>query len=231
MLQVYKGIHDIKQGGRTAIRGRYVPALRTHTEAQSTHFIHIEMISHEINTMQKVARAVAIADYLRATGRQSCVCFTCGNASKALRKVGLQVREVLKPPRWYTLAEIQQLHNRFDATSGHISTALMMATAYNLAAMIGKSPLRDEIATAISNGTPYVIPTGSGETLVTVKMIYPLLNVVPAYNLDDSTRFSPKAPLNSLVLALAYKHEVLDYEDNSILDRVKEKLGLADTEK
>lgn len=188
------------------------------------------MIDHTINTMQKAARAVAIADYLKVIGRQSCVCFTCGNASKALRKVGLQVREVLKPPRWYTLAEIQQLHHRFDATSGHISTALMMATAYNLAAAIGKSPYKAEIAEAISKGTPYVIPTGSGETLVTVKMIYPLLKVVPAYNLDDSTQFSPKAPLNSLVLALAYEHEVLDYSDNSILERVKQKLGLADTE-
>lgn len=185
------------------------------------------MIDHTINAMQKAARAVAIADYLRNTGRQSCVCFTCGNASKALRKTGLQVREVLKPPRWYTLAEIQLLHKRFDATSGHISTALMLAVAYNLGEAIGKSHLRAEYETAIENGTPVIIPTGSGETLVTLKMIYPLLKVVPAYNLDDSTQYHPKAPLNSLVLALAYQHEVLDYSDDSILKRVKEKLGLA----
>lgn len=161
-------------------------------------------VGHGINLLQKRARAQVIKSYLTAIGRESCVCYTCGNAGEALRRTGLQVRVITKPPRWYTFAEIQGLHHRFDATSGHLPAALMAETARALHKLLELDDLLLRfVEKAVMQGKVIALPTGSGETLVTLKMIYPSLRIIPVYNLDESTRYNAKAPLNVLVRALA----------------------------
>jgi hypothetical protein len=164
-------------------------------------------MTHQINLMQKRARAKAVAEYLKAIGQKGCVCFTCGNAGEALAEAGLLVTMVVKPEKWYEFAEIQKRYKLFDATSGHLPAPLMREVAWHLAAELRENPIvLAVIASALKNDMAVNIPTGSGETLVTLKMLYPLLRVMPVYNTDASTMFHPKAPLNALVLALADNH-------------------------
>ena len=129
------------------------------------------------------------------------VCFTSGNAGKMLRKYNADVlcigeHEELKPSRWFTPLEIRQMFpDRLDVTSGHLSIADMTTIGLTYRALIG-----DLDANEI-----YDIPTGSGETLVSLKLAYPEIRFRAAYNIDEHTAYSEEAPLNDLVELLAYE--------------------------
>ena len=145
----------------------------------------------------KEIRARVIKDYLSNRGSNKVVCFSCGNAAERMQEAGLDVlhigpRGVLAPQKWFTQEEIaQEFPGRFDATSGHLPSELMVALAQAYKEHIG--PLA---------GTVYV-PTGSGETLVCLKLAYPKVEFVAVYNIDDATAYSPDAPLNAYVLSMA----------------------------
>jgi hypothetical protein len=154
-------------------------------------------MTHLINLEQKKIRAQVIALYLRAHGSNRCVCLTCGNAAKALREEGVQVIEVGKngpidANTWLTFQEIAAIWpDTFDATSGHLPWPIMQRIAYNMPDVI----MRDN--------QPLYLPTGSGETLVCLKLHNPHTRIVAVYNLDASTTYNPGAPLNALVALLA----------------------------
>lgn len=144
----------------------------------------------------KIIRAKVIKDYM-AGCYEKAVCFSCGNAAEALAGVGVDTlhigpRGVLQPRKWFTPKEVKQAFpSHFDATSGHLTPDLMheIGKAYRMA--LHELP-----------GTVYV-PSGSGETLVCLKMVYPDKKFVAVYNLDEATEYSEEAPLNTLVRLLA----------------------------
>lgn len=146
----------------------------------------------------KLIRAKCIKEYMAAAGYDRAVCFSCGNAADALEAEGVDVvhigeRGLLTPNRWMHKSEIDKVfHGYFDATSGHLPVELMV--------MIGKA-FRHHLG-SMEEETIY-IPTGSGETLVCLKMAYPDKRMVAVYNLDKATEYDQEAPLNRLVELLA----------------------------
>ena len=144
----------------------------------------------------KQIRAAVIADHLRRAGRAAAgvVCFSCGNASAALRAAGLDVLDVgprgaLQPRHWWTEAEIAKAFpTMFDATSGHLSTALMLRIGQAYRAHLGELP-------------PAVyVPSGSGETAVCLALAYPERRIHAVYDdSDPATTWNDAAPLNTLV--------------------------------
>ena len=143
----------------------------------------------------KRRRSKAVARYMRANGYDRAVCLSCGNASRELREAGVDVLDVsptgdLLALRWFTPAEVRRwFPDAFDATSGHLPIDCMAAVAREFADV----ELPEEAW----------VPTGSGETLVCLKMAHPSARLHAVYNLGDATRYDPRAPLNSLVEALA----------------------------
>jgi hypothetical protein len=156
---------------------------------------------------RKQVRATVIKEYVQQAGYEGVVCFSCGNAARALQEVGgLYVVSVspyggLSANRWWTQGEIQKCWpSLLDATSGHLPMQCMLAYGEALMFRLGKlqhprSP-NDEMA--------YVVPSGSGETVVALALQYPGVRFVAQY--DNSqlwTRYEVEAPLNMLVQALA----------------------------
>lgn len=145
----------------------------------------------------KRIRAQAIRLYMAQHGYRKAVCFSCGNASRELRKAGIDVLDVsptgdLQALRWFTIGEVHdQFPDHFDATSGHLPMDCMQMVA---------DLYRDEIEKL--EGITY-LPTGSGETLVCLKMAFPYSYIVAVYDLDAATAYDEHAPLNSLVRAVA----------------------------
>ena len=156
----------------------------------------------------KHLRAQVIKAYMAECGYSKAVCFSCGNAARALEVVGVDTLHigphgVLAPQKWFTQAEIK--HNfpqHFDATSGHLPVELMARLGATYRDYIG--PL---------TGSIYV-PSGSGETLVALKMANPGTNFIAVYNLDEATEYSEYAPLNALVRLLAAGVVFADESDN-----------------
>ena len=144
----------------------------------------------------KRLRADMIKGYMKAAGYEKAVCFSCGHAAEELQKAGVNVLHigphgVLEPRKWFTQADIHaDFPEFFDATSGHLPVSLMIALSTIYQGYIG--PL---------SGKVYV-PTGSGETLVCLKMAYPDVDFVAVYNLDEATEYSPYCPMNPLVRLL-----------------------------
>ena len=146
----------------------------------------------------KMIRAKVIKGYLKDTGYKKVVCFSCGNNIKALRAEGLEVLYVgengdLSPNKWYTQGEIRKVFPEyFDATSGHLPMELMLTLGEAYKTYLGE--LEDEIV---------YVPSGSGETLVCLKMAYPDKKFVAVYNLDKATEYDRHCVLNRLVELLA----------------------------
>lgn len=155
----------------------------------------------------KKIRANVIKDYIGVN--TPVICFSCGNASRELKLAGLNVLDIsptgdLLALRWFTINEIKQKFNGyFDATSGHLDITLM--------GLIGKA--YKEILGDLPN--PCYVPTGSGETLVCLKLAYPQIDFIAVYNLDYATEYSKDAPLNDLVKVLAKDIEYGDYNSDT----------------
>lgn len=94
--------------------------------------------------------------------------------------------------RWFTPSEVQKwFPDSFDATSGHLSIELMCKIADAFKEYLGELPQVN------------YIPTGSGETIVCLKMAYPDKEFVAVYNIDQATEYSAEATLNRLVQCMA----------------------------
>lgn len=147
----------------------------------------------------KRIRASEIKKYMKAAGYKKAVCFSCGNAARELQNVGVDVLHIgtqgdLVPNKWFKQEEINAIFpDYFDATSGHLPVQLMLNLAVRFREYLG-------------NTVPDIayIPTGSGETLVCLKIAYPEKKFIAVYNIDDATKYEEAAPLNKLVELLAY---------------------------
>lgn len=138
----------------------------------------------------KRLRARIIADYMNAAGIERCLCFSCGNASRALKQV-LPPSAVLEPAvngKWWTVEEIAQTWpEHFDATSGHLSVPLMAKLAQCLKRECG-----------VLHGD-HQVPTGSGETLLALSIAYPDVRFIPVQDGSKSTEWHEQSPLYSFI--------------------------------
>ncbi len=148
----------------------------------------------------KRLRARVIKSYMKEAGYDRAVCFSCGNAARELQDAGVETLHigkhgVLTPRKWFQQAEIQKVFpHYFDATSGHLPADAMYALSLAYREYLGE--LREEC---------YYVPTGSGETIVCLKMAYPRVNFAAVYDLDEATEYSEWCPLNAIVAAMASK--------------------------
>lgn len=148
----------------------------------------------------KKIRALAIKRYLENSKYKGVVCFTCGNAAKELKAIGVEVVEVgvngvLEPKKWFSGKEISYIFNNyFDATCGHLPFELMNEISVKYKEVLGE--LKDDII---------YVPTGSGETLICLKMAYPNKKFIAVYNISKATEYHKEAPLNKMVELLAHK--------------------------
>lgn len=149
----------------------------------------------------KRIRARVIARWCKRAGVAGVVAFSCGNATRELRRAGLYVVEVaprgaLRAGRWWGADEIRRAWpHLLDATSGHLPAPLMLEIATALRRHLGRL-----------GAGPYLVPTGSGETIVCLAMAYPRTRFVAAYDdRDPATRYEPRAPLAPLVRAFAHE--------------------------
>ena len=167
----------------------------------------IELLRFE----HKKLRAQVIKEYLsKSTRYKGVVCFSCGNASRELKNAGLNVIDISPTGdfianRWFTPSEIREVFPDYlDATSGHLSMELMNMIAERF--YIELNGVLDDVN---------YVPTGSGETLVCLKLAFPEKKFVAVYNLDEATEYSDDCVLNDLVKLLA--SEII-YEPDKEID-------------
>lgn len=155
----------------------------------------------DIYKNEKRIRAEVVQAYMTRCGISYAVCFSCGNASRYLKDAGVPLLDIspqgdLTANRWFTMEEIRRRFPKaFDATSGHLPTDLMLEIADRL-----------RLELDFEQGVEYIIPTGSGESVVCLKIAFPQIHFIPEYNNDDTaTEFNEDAPLNGLVRAMFHK--------------------------
>lgn len=152
-----------------------------------------------IGKQAKLIRAKVIKGHLLKARYKRCVVFSCGNASREIKGqlFGTDIKVIdvsptgeLQPTKWFTPSEIIETFgaSTFDATSGHLPLWLMQDIANELKKQIGHL---DEPV--------YVVPTGSGETIIELQMAYPKKEFIAVYDLNPATEYSPHAPLNKIV--------------------------------
>lgn len=154
----------------------------------------------DISKRAKQIRAKVIAQYMARNDIKQCVCFSCGNASRALSATGLQVVAIapngdLEARRWWTMEEIRKTFpSSFDATSGHLPIDIINE--------IVKS-FRKEFSGVFATGQTYDIPTGSGETILCLKLAFPEIDFVARYKTGDAAcNPDENAPLLPLIKSL-----------------------------
>lgn len=152
-----------------------------------------------INQVEKRIRAAVIREYMERNGIATAVCFSCGNASRALRDAGVRVLDIspsgdLEARRWFTQEEIRRYWPAsFDATSGHLPADLMLEIA---------ARLRQRYEDEFTPGHAYNIETGSGETVLCLAVAFPECVFIPVYNdLCPATQREPGAPLGPFIRA------------------------------
>ena len=150
----------------------------------------------KVNLLEKKIRAEVIKEYLNRIGTNECICFTCGNASKYLREAGLDVisigeKEELKSNRWFEYEEIINIFKVFNATSGYLNIVLLNRIALKMREMLGE--LIDD---------NYFVPTGSGETILTLIIAYPEKRFYPLRLGTPETKYDEENPLNKLLEAI-----------------------------
>lgn len=161
----------------------------------------------DISLRAKKLRAIEISRYMYDNGFASCVCFSCGTATRALKETGLNCISIapdgdLLALRWWKQAEIRKAFpTMFDATSGHLPIELMVEIA---------KLFRVKFCDLFEQGNEYVIPTGSGETILCLKMAFPAIRFIAQWNNNDpSCELCEDAPLVSLVKAL-FEWEIIE---------------------
>lgn len=159
----------------------------------------------DIYKTEKRIRAEVVQAYMTRCGISYAVCFSCGNASRYLKEAGVSLLDIspqgdLTANRWFTMEEIRRRFPKaFDATSGHLPADLMGEIAERL-----KREFNFE------QDTEYIIPTGSGEGVVCLKMAFPDILFTPQYNNSDpATEYNDESPLNAVVRAMFNKIEKL----------------------
>lgn len=155
----------------------------------------------DIYKTEKRIRAEVVRAYMERNDIPYAVCFSCGNASLFLREAGVPLIDIspqgdLTANRWFTMEEIRQrFPQAFDATSGHLPTDLMREIAERL-----------RVELSFDTDTEYVIPTGSGESIVCLKIAFPDVFFIPQYNdSNPATEYNKEAPLNAVVRAMFNK--------------------------
>lgn len=154
----------------------------------------------DVSLRAKQIRAIVIERYMRDNGYCLAVCFSCGNASRVLKEHGVPCVAVapdgdLQACRWWTMAEIRRVFpTAFDATSGQLPVDVMLEIA---------KEFRNEFAGVFEDEeTAYVIPTGSGETVLCLKLAFPDKKFIAQWRTGDaSCKYEPSAPLASFVRA------------------------------
>lgn len=151
-----------------------------------------------LNLPNKKLRSKVIKEYLRTTGINRVVCFSCGNASKELKNAGLNVLDIspfgdLTANKWFYSNDIlKYFNNYFNATSGYLPFDLMYNIGQEFKNYLGDIPNENYIA------------CGSGETLVCLKLAYPQKEFVAVYdNNNNATKLDKETPLFPLVKILA----------------------------
>lgn len=98
----------------------------------------------------------------------------------------------LLPVGWWSPAEIRRIFDTsFDATSGHLPLSLMVDIAAAFHQYLGDLPKEE-----------YVIPTGSGETIICLRIAYPKKRFIAVYNIGQGTEYDARSPLTPVVAAL-----------------------------
>ncbi len=151
---------------------------------------HTARLNNVLRFPNKQIRAIVIADYIKAADYKGCVCFSCGNASAALKETGLFVIDVspggdLQARRWWLPEEIRRVWpDLFDATSGHLPAFLMIRIAAAFRKHLGnlEEPL-------------YEVPTGSGETIQCLRWAYPSVFFSPVFDCGKGTERDERSPL------------------------------------
>lgn len=153
-----------------------------------------------INFPNKKLRSKVIKEYINKTAFSKVVCFSCGNASRELKNVGLNVLDVsptgdLIANRWFKSSDFKKYFAEyFNATSGYLPFDLMFEIGKEFKNYLGDLPQTNYIA------------TGSGETLVCLKLAYPDKSFIAVYdNSNIATTYDTDSPLFPLVQLLAYK--------------------------
>ncbi len=151
---------------------------------------------------RKKARAKLIKKYMADCGYDKAVCFSCGNASRALKNEGIETVDIspagdLEARRWWSMAEIKRsFPGMFDATSGHLPIELMNMLAQEY---------RDEVGDV--NEKPCYVPSGSGETVLCLSIAYPEIKFIAVYDMTKAwLRYETKAPLNEIVNKICKVH-------------------------
>lgn len=154
-------------------------------------------ISCEQMVKIKQLRAAWIAAYCKRAGYAGVTCLTCGTTGIALieacRKEGLECRVFSNPQRWWGNAEFIEYNGTqfFDATSGHIPLFIICALGEVYREYLGEIS-DDEI----------VVPTGSGETALSLRVAYPNKTIIAQYGESAEIKRDLHAPLNSAIDAL-----------------------------
>lgn len=167
----------------------------------------------DIWQIEKTLRANVVRGYMERNGIHRAVCFSCGHASVYLIRAGVPLLNIsrtgdLTPNRWFTQEEIRQdFPGVFDATSGHLPLDLMNDIAARLS---------DRLKYRLREGVEYILPTGSGETAVCLKIAFPEITFTPRYDDNDpATEYNEQAPLNGLVRAI-FPRIIHTYKQNSL---------------
>lgn len=142
----------------------------------------------------KQIRSLVIKKYLDKIGLKKVVCFSCGNATRELKNLGLDVLDIspnglLSSNKWFNSNDVlKYFPERFNATSGYLPIDLMIK--------IGKA-FKNELGNIPNN---LKIPSGSGETIICLSLAYPNLNFIPLYDNNNlATKFDKECPLNPLI--------------------------------
>lgn len=148
----------------------------------------------------KKIRANVIKEYLNKSSYNKVVCFSCGNSAKELKKAGVETLFVgengeFKPNEWFTQSKINSIFPEyFNATSGHLPIELMLMISKKYKEYLGE--LKTDVL---------YVPTGSGETILCLKMAYSNKKFVAVYNLNEATKYDQENPFNLLVEIIADK--------------------------
>lgn len=143
----------------------------------------------------KKLRSRIIAEYVKKAGYKGVVCFSCGHATDELKKTKIKVIDIapngsFSANRWFKPEEIYDLFkDYFDATSGHLPFWLMFEIGKKFKKSLG----------VLKKSNKYIVPSGSGETILCLKMVYPDIEFIARYNINRETQYEKNAVLNNIV--------------------------------